>query len=153
MPKKKRGRKKTTPKITKKTAVKETITKFYDKSSVYTTQFVRDFNKAKKFYAEKLEFPINLEIPEAGWMELKLPVKGAFLGLSLHRKDQGEFVTANSLNISIKDIEKTKSLLDSRGIKTSEIVDMPDMISMITIADPDENKIHFIAPPRIKSKK
>ncbi len=150
MAKKKRERKKTTP---KKAPVKETMSKLYDKTSVYTTQFIKDYKTAKKFYNEILELPINLEIPEAGWYEYKLPVKGAFLGLNQHTEKHGEFVPSNSLNISIKDVEKAKATLDSRGVTTSDIMDMPDMISMITVTDPDENKVHLIAPPRIKSEK
>jgi hypothetical protein len=150
MARKKRARKKAAP---KKAASKEPLVKLYDKNSVYTTHVIKNYDLSRKFYSETLEFPVNFEAPEAGWYEFKLPVKGAFLGLSQYQENQGEFVPANSLNVSIKDVEKVKSTLESRGITTSEIFDIPDMISMITITDPDENKVHFIAPPRVKSEK
>ena len=148
MPKKKRTVKKPVP---KKTTTTESLTKLYDSNSVYITHWIRDYKVSKKFYTEVLEIPVNIEIPQAGWYEFKLPVKGSFLGLSQHR--EGEFKTADSLNISIKDVEKVKATLESKGVSTSDIVDYPDMISMISIKDPDENHIFFIGPPRVKSGK
>ena len=148
MAKKKRTKKKTS---IKKTTKKESLAKLYDNSSVYTTHWIRDYKVSKKFYNELLEFPVNLEIPEAGWYEFKLPVKGAMLGLSQYR--EGEFKTADSLNISIKDVDKVKKVLEEKGIDCSDISDLPDMISMTTIQDPDKNNIYFIGPPRITTKK
>ena len=148
MAKKKQTRKKPAP---KKASPKESLAKLYDSTSVYTTHWIRDYEVSKKFYSEVLEFPVNLEIPEAGWYEYKLPVKGAMLGLSQYR--EGDFKIADSLNISIKDVDKVKSALEAKGIKTTEIVDIPDMISMTTVQDPDENNVYFIGPPRINSKK
>ncbi len=157
MAKKKQTRKKATPKkaapkkvAPKKATPKKLLTKLYDSTSVYTTHWIRDYEVSKKFYSEVLEFPVNLEIPEAGWYEYKLPVKGAMLGLSQYH--EGDFKTADSLNISIKDVDQVKKALESKGVKATEIVDLPDMISMTTIQDPDENNIYFIGPPRIKSK-
>ncbi len=150
MTKKKTGQKKApSKKATAKTLLKD----LYETSSVYTSYLIRDYAKSKRFYHDILELPINLEIPEAGWYEFMLPVEGAFLGLSQYREEQGEFQTANSLNISVKNIKTVKETLETKGLHTSDIFDLPDMISMITVQDPDENNIHFIGPPRIKSKK
>ena len=73
------------------------------------------------------------------------------LGLSQYR--EGDFKTADSLNISIKDVDKVKDVLEAKGIECSDIADLPDMISMTSIQDPDKNSIYLIGPPRIKSKK
>ena len=148
MAKKKRTQKKTTPKKVEKA---ESLMKTYSSESVYITHLIRDYKTSKKFYNELLELKVNLEIPEAGWYEYQLPVKGAFLGLSQYR--EGEFHSANSLNISVNDIDKTKASLDDKEIPSTEIIDLPGMISMITIHDPDGNKIYFIGPPRIKAEK
>lgn len=166
MPKKKKGRKATAPKKTatkkvaapkKKTAKKVVKTlplaKIYDSTSVYTTHPIKNYKIAKKFYEEILELPVNLEIPEAGWYEFQLPVKGAMLGLTQYREESGEFKPADSLNISISDVEKAKASLEAKGVTTSEIVDFPDMVSMMYIQDPDENNIWFVGPPRVKSDK
>lgn len=148
MPKKKITKKKPT---SKKTPTTESLAKLYDSKSVYISHWIRDYKVSKKFYNEVLELPINMEIPQAGWYEFKLPVKGSFLGLSQYR--EGEFKIADSLNISIKDVEGVKATLESKGVSTSDITDYPDMISMISIKDPDENHIFFIGPPRVKSGK
>jgi predicted enzyme related to lactoylglutathione lyase len=153
MAKKKRGRKVAPPK--RATAKKSTkivpLSKIYDSTSIYTTHPIKNYKISKKFYEEVLEFPVNLEIPMAGWYEFQLPVKGTFLGLSQYRKETGEFKPANSLNVSISNIEKAKASLESKGVSTSDIIDYPDMVSMISFEDPDKNNIFFIGPPRVKS--
>jgi len=60
---------------------------------------------------------------------------------------------ADSLNISVLDLEEAKKILDEKGVETSEIIDVPDMISMFDIKDPEGNKIAFLGLPRIKSEK
>ena len=153
MAKKKRGRQAASPKKVAAKKVTETVplSKIYDSTSIYTTHTIRNYEISKKFYEEVLELPVNLEIPTAGWYEFRLPVKGAMLGLSQYREESGEFKPANSLNISINDVEKAKASLESKGVTTSDIIDYPDMVSMISFKDPDKNNIFLIGPARIKS--
>ncbi len=153
MAKKKRGRKSTTVKKAseKKTSKMVPLSKIYDSASMYTTHPIRNYEISKKFYEEVLELSVNLEIPMAGWYEFCLPVKGAFLGLSQYREESGDFKPANSLNISINDVEKAKASLESKGVTTSDIIDYPEMVSMISFEDPDKNNIFLIGPPRVKS--
>ncbi len=153
MPKKKGGRKAAAPKKTtaKKTVKTMPLSKIYDSTSIYITHPIRNYEISKKFYEDILELPVNLEIPMAGWYEFQLPVKGAMLGLSQYREESGEFKPANSLNISISDVEKAKTSLESKGVSTSDIIDYPDMVSMISFEDPDKNNIFLIGPPRVKN--
>ena len=153
MPTKKRGRKAAAPKKTfaKKTAKTIPLSKIYDSSSIYTTHPIRNYEISKKFYEDILELPVNLEIPMAGWYEFRLPVKGAMLGLSQYREESGEFKPANSLNISISDVENAKASLESKEVSTSDIIDYPGMVSMISFEDPDKNNIFLIGPPRVKN--
>ncbi|MHA2094687.1 MAG: VOC family protein [Candidatus Hodarchaeales archaeon] len=151
MVKKKRGRKATVPKNTSAKKVLKTVplSKIYDSTSIYTTHPIKNYEISKKFYEEVLELPVNLEIPMAGWYEFRLPVKGALLGLSQYREETGDFKPANSLNISISDVEKAKATLESKGVTASDIIDYPDMVSMISFEDPDKNNIFLIGPPRV----
>ncbi|MHA1975909.1 MAG: VOC family protein [Candidatus Hodarchaeales archaeon] len=153
MVKKKRGRKATVPKNTSAKKVLKTVplSKIYDSTSIYTTHPIKNYEISKKFYEEVLELPVNLEIPMAGWYEFRLPVKGALLGLSQYREETGDFKPANSLNISISDVEKAKATLESKGVTASDIIDYPDMVSMISFEDPDKNNIFLIGPPRVKN--
>ena len=153
MAKKKRGRKAASPKKVTAKKVTKTVSlfKIYDSTSIYTTHSIKNYEISKKFYEEVLELPVNLEIPMAGWYEFRLPVKGALLGLSQYREETGDFKPANSLNISISDVEDAKASLESKGVATSEIIDYPDMVSMISFEDPDKNNIFLIGPPRIKN--
>ncbi|MFX0015520.1 MAG: VOC family protein [Promethearchaeota archaeon] len=164
MPRKKRvsstkkatTKKKTT--TTKKTVVNKPkvkpITKLYGNDSLYTVHPVSDMERAKTFYETVLELEKNFEAPaEMGWCEYKLPVKGAYLGISLSRKK--EFIPVNVLNITTTNLEEIKTVLETKKVKTSDIIDIPDMISMFTIQDPDKNTISFIETrwlePSVKS--
>ena len=121
---------------------------------MYYHRSVKDFEGAKKFYSEILEFEFAYETPpEFGWCEYKLPVEGTRIGLL--RTDEGltNKNPADSLNISVLDLEEVKKILDEKGVETSEIIDVPDMISMFDIKDPEGNKITFLGLPRIKTEK
>jgi predicted enzyme related to lactoylglutathione lyase len=147
-------KKKATTSKAKKTQVKKVelkpIKKYYSKEGTYIVHPVSDMKKSQKFYETILELEKNYEAPpEMGWCEYKLPVKGVFLGLSVPRE---ELIPANSLNISTSDLEGAKKVLDKKKIKTTDFMDIPDMISMFSFKDPDENNITFLGEPRLKSK-
>ena len=160
MPRKKKrtskatSKKKTTTSKAKKTQVKKIelkpINKYYSKEGTYIVHQVSDMKKSQKFYETVLELEKNFEAPpEMGWCEYKLPVKGVFLGLSVPRE---EVVPVSTLNISTSDLEATKKVLDKKKIKTTDYMDIPDMISMFSFNDPDENTITLLGEPRLKSK-
>lgn len=160
MPRKKRAsstkksatKKKTT--TTKKAVVKKPkvipITKLYINDFLYTVHPVSDMDRSKKFYETVLGLEKNFEAPpEMGWCEYKLPVKGAYLGISLPREI--EFTPVNVLNISVTNLEEIKTALEAKKVKTSDITDIPEMIAMFTIQDPDKNTISFIEPRWLES--
>jgi len=55
--------------------------------------------------------------------------------------------------ISVEDIEATKNYLDSKSVYTTEIRDLPDLVSLFDMKDSEGNLIQFIGKPRISSKK
>ena len=129
------------------------VKSLYTTDLVYYHRLVKDFNGMRRFYREILELePGDEGFSEYGWCDFKLPVEGARLGLartdsSLNHTDQ-----ADSLNISVTNIEKLKQTLTAKGVKTGEIEDIPDMVSMMDSWDLEGNKIQFLGQPRVKSK-
>jgi predicted enzyme related to lactoylglutathione lyase len=123
----------------------------YRKNTVYFQYYVNDFNRAKKFYEDILGLEKCWDGgEEIGWAEFELPLKGAKLGLNL-RKDQDVRKGSGVLTLEAEDIEMAKENLDEKGIETSEIVDMPDMVTYFNIHDTEGNPIQFVADPRVKS--
>ncbi|MHA2247788.1 MAG: VOC family protein [Candidatus Hodarchaeales archaeon] len=122
----------------------------FKNDSIYFQYNVKDFDRAKKFYTEILGFEIIYDGgSEVGWCELALPVKGAKLGLNLKR--EGEITLGSgTLTFDVTDLDATKSYLESNNVKTTDITDMPDMVSYFDINDSEGNRIQIVAEPRVK---
>ncbi|MHA1577424.1 MAG: VOC family protein [Candidatus Thorarchaeota archaeon] len=124
----------------------------YKEDSIYFQYAVTDYERSKKFYEEILGFEKVFDAgAEVGWVEFALPVANARLGLNVNPEAkiiQGSGV----LTLNMADLDKTKSYFDSKGTETTDIVDIPDMVSYFNISDPDGNRIQIIADPRVSSK-
>ena len=130
-------------------------TELYKNDSVYCQFDISNYNESIKFYKEVLEwnpskFSQSSPDPETiGWFEFELPLKGSFLGLG--KPQDREIVPSRSLVISVKDLEKFKQTMQSKNAHPSDITDVPNMISFLTVNDPDDNSIMFISEPRVKN--
>jgi predicted enzyme related to lactoylglutathione lyase len=119
--------------------------------SIYFQLRAKDLERAKKFY----EDVFNLEVvwymsPEAGWCELKLPGSGSRLGLNA--LGEGEVVDPNwgKLTLDVEDLEAAKSYLAGKGVETTEIVDVPGMVSYFGFEDSEGNKLQIVSDPRVE---
>ncbi|QEE17077.1 VOC family protein [Promethearchaeum syntrophicum] len=120
---------------------------------IYIGLDVADFDRAKKFYREIFNFEITFDAgKDIGWCELELPVKGIKLGLSSNdnkKIKQG----STTMGINVEDIEKTKKYLESKEVYTTDIRDLPDLVSLFDMKDSEGNLIQILGKPRITSKK
>lgn len=123
----------------------------FTKDSIYFQYEVADIERAKRFYKEIFGFEITWDGgTEVGWCELALPVKGAKLGLSL--KIEGEITPGSGiLTFDVTDLDATKSYLESKKIKTTDIIDIPAMVSYFDCYDSEGNRIQIVSEPRVKS--
>lgn len=150
---KKTTKKASTP--TKPSVNVKTARELYNTDTAYCQYNVSTYTKAIEFYKEVLElnpskFSEGSPDPETiGWFEFELPLKGSFLGLN--KSQETPVKTSGSLVISVKNLEELKAIIESKKVKTSEITDVPNMISYLTVNDPDNNSVMFISNPRIKS--
>lgn len=123
----------------------------YRKDSIYFQHYVTDFSKARKFYGETLGLKSAWDMgDEVGWIEFALPVKGAKISLNLVTKDKLKR-GSSKLTLEVTDIVMMKDYLTSKGVKTDEIVDVPNMVSYFNIKDPDGNPIQIVSEPRVKT--
>ena len=161
--KKSTSSKKTPKKSTKKASTKPSMktvekilkaTELYNSDSVYCQFDITNYKNSIKFYQDVLEwkpskFSESSPDPEQiGWFEFQLPLEGAFLGLG--KPQDGKVLPSNSLVISVKDLEKFRATMESKKANPSVITDVPNMISFLTVNDPDNNRIMFISEPRVK---
>ena len=123
----------------------------YKKGSVYFQYQVKDFDRAKKFYSEVMGFDITWDgRSEIGWAEFALPAEGARLGINLirdgeHRQGSG------TLTMDVEDLAACQTYLGEKGIETTEIIDIPNMVSYFNLKDPEGNPIQVVADPRVKT--
>jgi hypothetical protein len=55
--------------------------------------------------------------------------------------------------MDVEDLDSCKTYLESKDIDTSDITDIPDMVSYFNLKDPEGNPIQVVAEPRVKSEK
>jgi predicted enzyme related to lactoylglutathione lyase len=125
----------------------------YKEGSVYFQYQVTDFDRAKKFYSEIMGFKITWDGGiEIGWAEFDLPAQGAKPGISLIREGEHR-QGSGTLTLDVVDLDACKTYLQSKGVDTSDIMDVPDMVSYFNMKDPEGNPIQVVAEPRVKSEK
>jgi len=125
----------------------------YRKGSVYFHFQVKDFDRAKQFYTDIMGFELKWDGGiKVGWAEFDLPAPGARLGINLIRDGEAAFrMGSGTLSMEVEELDSCKSYLESKGIDTSEIVDVPNMISYFNVKDSEGNPIQFVTEPRVKS--
>jgi predicted enzyme related to lactoylglutathione lyase len=111
---------------------------------------VIDIERAKKFYEEIFGFEnIWYESPEIGWTEFNLPGDSPHLGLNSVEEGEEFEMDSGVLTIQVKNLEETKKFLKRNGIETTEIIDIPDMVSYFNMTDPEGNRVQIVSDPRI----
>ncbi|MFQ5980664.1 MAG: VOC family protein [Candidatus Heimdallarchaeota archaeon] len=129
---------------------------FNEENKAYFILNVPDLPKAKEFYTDLFGWKVLWDykiagLPEdVGWAEISLPFDGARLGLGLLR--EGEVKQGSGqLCFNVQDLEGTKKHIEGKGVQTTDIQDIPDMISMFEMIDPFGHQILFVGEPRVKS--
>jgi predicted enzyme related to lactoylglutathione lyase len=118
--------------------------------SIYFQLKAQDLERAKKFY----EDVFNLEVawymsPEVGWCELKLPGAGSRLGLN----SSGEEVADpnwGKLTMEVEGLEEAKTYLEGKGVETTDIIDVPGMVSYFGFVDSEGNELQMVSDPRVE---
>ena len=111
---------------------------------------VRDLDRAKKFYDEIFGFTnIWYEGPEVGWTEFDLPGDSPHLGLNSVEEGEEFEMDSGVFTIQVKNLEETKEFLEENGIETSDITDIPNMVSYFNMTDPEGNRVQIVSDPRI----
>ena len=119
--------------------------------SIYFQLRAKDLERAKKFYEDVFNLEVTWYIsPEAGWCELRLPGTGSKIGLNT--LGEGEVADPNwgKLTLEVADLEKAKAYLTLKGVETSEIMDVPGMVSYFGMEDSEGNKLQIVSDPRVE---
>ena len=119
------------------------------KESVLITMPVKDIVRAKNFYTDVLGLELGFDGGEEhGWTEIKTPLKGTSVGLTLMPDEVFAPLTTGGLVLTVKDLETSKKYLSDKGVKVQEIVDVPKMVSYFAFEDSEGNRGQMVADPR-----
>ena len=110
------------------------------------TIYVKNQEEAKKFWTEKMDFCIRLELPmgpQMTWLEVA-PNENAVTSFILYEKElmlsqnPQANVTHPSVLLSTEDIESAYNKMKERGVQVGELMTMP-YGKMFTFQDQDGN--------------
>lgn len=115
--------------------------------------YVTDWERAKKFYAETLEWPVAWASDEFGWVEYG---RDNETHIAINRWSEhdghGPMPATNggaTMVLTVDDARKVTEALRKKGVKCDDVVDIPGVVTYGTLYDPEGNRIQFAqsAPP------
>ena len=128
------------------------IKNFYKERDMYFHRNVTDLAKSQEFYIEILGLELIAENPAHKWCNLSLPVKGITLSLTEDQTKANKEPSVDGLEISVDDLVMVRKILENKGANMSDIIDLPGILSMFDVHDPDNNLVTFVGSPRIESR-
>lgn len=106
--------------------------------------YVTDWQQAKKFYQDLLDWPVVFSSDEVGWVEFG---KMNETHISISRWDGPEPVPPKlggaTAVFAVEDAIETTRLLRARGIRCDDPVTIPGMVCYGTLYDPEGNRLQF----------
>ena len=110
---------------------------------------VKDWERAKKFYSEVLEWPVCWEDDTIGWYEYGRENE---THIAISRLDEGELLQSGRRDaiavFGVDDAVKTTEFLRARGVKCDDAVNIPGVVCFGTFYDPEGNCLQFASSPK-----
>lgn len=113
---------------------------FKDLNVVY--YYVKDWEGAKKFYTEVLDWPVAWASDEMGWLEFG---REGETHLAINRWDRDDPLPTKGAiaTFTVEDAEKVTAALRAKGVKCDDVVTIPDTVTLGTFYDPEGNRFQF----------
>ncbi|MCB2154025.1 VOC family protein [bacterium] len=104
---------------------------------------VSNLQKSLKWYGDVLSFPVDFQVEEMGWAEVKTCVPGVTIGLSQveHPQVRGGCTPV----FGVGDIDHERGKLEALNVKfDGPTITIPDMVKLATFYDEDGNKLMLV---------
>ncbi len=102
---------------------------------------VSDLDRAIDWYQSVLGFELDYRMDDIGWCELKSPVAGVNVGLSVVEKPNPGGATPT---FGVKDIAAAKASLEAKDVRIDgDVMTIENMVSLLTFYDADDNALMF----------
>lgn len=129
------------------------IKSLYKTNEIFFQYPVSDYEQSISFYQklglQPTSFSHANSYQDVGIFEFDLPVPGAVL--SLAKVSTGPLQPLDAIALNVSDLEAFKMKLDELDIVSTEINDVPNVLSFLKFSDPDGNRITAVSEPRVTS--
>ncbi len=101
---------------------------------------VRDWERAKKFYGEVLEWPVNWASDELGWIEYG---RDGETHISISRWESPDPLPVDGpiLVFSVDDARAVIQTLRAKGVRCDDAIEVPGVVVYGTFYDPEGNRL------------
>ena len=106
---------------------------------------VENWEQAKKFYSEVLEWPVAWASDEMGWVEYGLENE---THISISRWEGPGPLPAGTGPIAVFSVDDARAVtgkLLARGVRCGEPVEVPGVVVYGTFYDPEGNRFQFVS--------
>ena len=97
---------------------------------------VRDLDRARAFYTEKLGFEELYRDAEGGWM--RLARNGAELALA-----ESDEQTGAVLAVDVDDVKREAARLRDAGVEVGVVLEIPSVIRLVDVYDTEGNRLQL----------
>ncbi len=105
---------------------------------------VSNWERAKRFYRDTLGLPVAVEIEQAGWMEFGHPHQ-THVAINLWRgpDPMPPAKGGATATFGCDDARAMTAKLRSKGVRCDEVQEIPGMVVLGTMYDPDGNQLQI----------
>ncbi|MEW6181280.1 MAG: VOC family protein [Chloroflexota bacterium] len=111
--------------------------------------YVRDWERAKQFYADVLQWPVAYQDDTIGWVEYGAEGQTHF---AISRWDDPQSLPPQGLGATItftvEDAEQATRLLRQKGVVCDEPINIPGVVLYGTFYDPEGNRFQMASAPK-----
>lgn len=104
--------------------------------------YVKDWEAAKKFYRETLEWPVAYSDDQIGWEEYGVD-NTTHVAINIWDQPEPMPLSAATIVLTVDDVYQADAELRARGVKCDEVVQIPHVVTYGTFYDPDGNRFQF----------
>jgi predicted enzyme related to lactoylglutathione lyase len=104
---------------------------------------VSDWERAKKFYAETLEWPVAWADDAIGWIEYGYDGQ-THIAINRHEGPlPAPAATGATPVLAVADAHKTLAALRAKGVRCDDVIEIPGVVTYAGFYDPDGNRLQF----------
>ena len=103
---------------------------------------VRNWEAAKKFYGEVLEWPVAYASDEVGWIEYGRENE-THVSINRWEDEKPLPISGATIVFTVDDPYKVAETLRAKGVRCDDVVKIPGVVTYGNFYDPEGNRLQF----------